>query len=83
MNFYYWFICNFLKHAHPLFDLTKKDVEWQWEEDKQRSFKMLKEAIVSSPVLVFPNNSWPFWIEADSSNFATGAVLSQETADGL
>jgi len=30
-------------------------------------------------VLVSPQDSEPFWVEADSSNFATGAVLSQQS----
>jgi len=34
-------------------------------------------------VTVSPQESDPFWIEADSSDFATGAVLSQQsTTDG-
>src|SRR6267378_198583 len=28
-----------------------------------------------------PDNSCPFWIEADSSDFATGTVLSQQSMD--
>jgi len=36
-----------------------------------------------TPVLVSPQESDPFWIKADSLDFATGAVLSQQsTTDG-
>ena len=43
------------------------------------AFEDLKTAVTTAPVLVSP----PFWIEADSSDFATGAVLSQQlTTDG-
>jgi hypothetical protein len=28
---------------------------------------------------MFPDDSRPFWVEADSSDFATGAVLSQQS----
>ena len=38
--------------------------------------------ITSSPILIFPDDDKPFRIEADSSDFATGAVLSQESLDG-
>src|SRR5271155_1136034 len=31
-------------------------------------------------MLALPDNSKPFWIKADSSDFATGAVLSQQSA---
>jgi len=40
-------------------------------------------AVTTAPVLMSPQNSEPFRVEADSSDFATGAVLSQQsTADG-
>jgi len=34
--------------------------------------------VTTAPVLVSPQDSEPFHIEADSSNFASGAVLSQQ-----
>jgi len=47
------------------------------------AFEDLKTAVTTAPVLVFPQESDPFWIEADSSDFATGTVLSQQsTTDG-
>ncbi|KAG5719202.1 hypothetical protein E4T56_gene11785 [Termitomyces sp. T112] len=33
----------------------------------------------SIPVLLFPDDNSLFWVEADSSNFATGAVLLQQS----
>ena len=39
-------------------------------------------AVITTPVLISPQDSEPFCIEADSSNFATDAILSQQsTAD--
>jgi len=35
-------------------------------------------AVTTTPVLVSPQGSEPFRIEADSSNFASGAILSQQ-----
>ena len=80
VNFYQQFIKDFSHHACALFDLTKKDVRWQWGESEQASFNKLKELITSMPVLVFPNNSLPYRIKADSSNAATRVVLSQQTS---
>ena len=79
VNFYQWFVKDFSHHTRALFDLTKKDVGWNWGKSEQASFNQLKELITSAPVLVLPNNSLPYHIEADSSNAATGAVLSQQT----
>jgi hypothetical protein len=39
--------------------------------------------VTSSPILRFADDSKPFHIEADSSNFVTGVVLSQESSDDL
>ena len=80
VDFYQWFIKDFSHHVHALFDLTKKDVRWCWGESEQASFNKLKELITSAPVLVFPDDSLPYRIEADSSDAATGAVLSQKTS---
>jgi RNase H-like domain found in reverse transcriptase len=77
-NFYQWFIQDFFHYAQPLFDLTKKDAIWKWDSDRQTAFIVLKEKITSAPVLALLKNSHPFHIEADSSDFATGAVISQQ-----
>ena len=42
---------------------------------------MLKGKVTSTPILALPDNSKPFCIEVDSSDFATGAVLSQPNSD--
>jgi len=50
---------------------------------EQAAFEDLKTAVTTVPVLVSPQESDPFRIEADSSDFVTGAVLSQQsTTDG-
>ena len=54
---------------------------WQWGEEQQKAFDKLKSHITSSPVLCFADDSLQFHIEADSSDFATGAVLSQQSPD--
>src|SRR6266567_6082376 len=76
-NFYRCFIHDFSQHARPLFDLTKKDEKWHWGADEQLAFDGLKRSVTSAPVLISPDPTKPFRIEADSSDFATGAVLSQ------
>jgi len=43
------------------------------------AFKDLKTAVTTAPVLVSPQELDPFQIEADSSDFATEAVLSQQS----
>jgi len=43
------------------------------------AFEDLKTAVTTAPVLVSPQESDLFRIEADSSDFATGTVLSQQS----
>ncbi|KAG5719742.1 hypothetical protein E4T56_gene18566 [Termitomyces sp. T112] len=80
-NFYQRFIQDFSHHAHLLFDLTGKDVVWSWRPSEQAAFDALKYAITSGPILLFPDDNSPFWVEADSSNFAMEAVLSQQSPE--
>ena len=42
---------------------------------------MLKDKITLAPILTLPDNSRPYHVEEDSSDFATGAVLSQENPE--
>jgi len=80
-NFYQRFIQDFSHHARPLFNLTRNDQKWKWEVPEAEAFRKLKEIVTSAPVLTTPADNQPFHIEADSSDFATGAVLSQLSAE--
>jgi hypothetical protein len=71
INFYRRFIRDFSHHARPLFDLTKNDAKYHWSPEAQSAFDALKARITSAPILTSPDNSAPFRIEADSSDFAT------------
>ena len=78
-NFYRRFIEEFSRLARPLFELTRNDSKWHWDEPERLAFEAIRDRIVSAPILMFPDDSRPFWVEADSSDFATGAVLSQQS----
>jgi len=78
VNFYRRFIWDFSTIARPLFNLTRSDKAWNWDAKKQEAFKRLKTAVTTAPVLVLPQDSEPFCIEANSSDFASGTVLSQQ-----
>ena len=80
-NFYRRFIKNFSKIALPLTTLTKKDTTWHWTTDQQNAFDILITALTSEPILALPQPKGQFRVEADSSNYAVGAVLSQKHQD--
>ena len=81
-NFYRRFIKNYADICRPLNDLMRKTEPWKWTPERQEAFETLKAAFVSQPVLVIPDYSRPFIIEADASLFATGAVLLQVDSNG-
>jgi len=78
INFYCHFIRDFSTIARPLFNLTCSDKAWNWDTKEQEAFECLKTAVTTAPVLVSPQDSEPFCIEADSSDFASGAIRSQQ-----
>ena len=80
-NFYWRFIEGFSHHARALFDLTKKDLAFRWSSEADASFQTLKDKITLAPVLILPDESRPYRLKADSSEFATGAVLLQESSE--
>jgi hypothetical protein len=51
-NFYRRFIHDYSKIAHPLFQLTKKDMPFTWTTDTQAAFDTLIHAFTTAPVLV-------------------------------
>jgi len=77
VNFYRRFIRDFSTIARSLFDLMHSDQAWNWDAKEQEAFEGLKMAVTTAPVLVSPQDLEPFHIEADSSDFASGAVLFQ------
>jgi len=78
VNFYCQFIQDFSTIARPLFDLTRSDKAWNWDAKEQKAFKCLKIAVTTALVLVSSQGLEPFCIEANSSDFASRAVLSQQ-----
>jgi len=80
-NYYKRFVKDFAKLARPLNNLTKKDEKWKWEEQQQKAFEQLKTVFTSRPLLVAPDLDKEFRVEADTSNFAMGGVLSIKCED--
>ena len=82
-SYYRRFIPDFSKIAQPLHQLTRKGTEFKWSEECQEAFTILKEKLISPPVLAYPSFDHPFCLETDASIKGIGAVLSQPQPDGF
>jgi hypothetical protein len=56
-------------------------VKFHWEAEQQNAFEVLKEKLVSPPVLAYPLARNTFILDTDASNHSIGAVLSQLQGD--
>lgn len=76
-GYYRRFIPNFAKTSKPLTKLLQKDVPFHFNPECMSAFNELKQALVSDPILTYPNFEETFVLTTDASAFAIGAVLSQ------
>jgi hypothetical protein len=63
--------------SKPLTNLLQKDVPFSFNDHCVESFYILKNALISTPIIQPPNWHLPFEIMCDTSDYAIGAVLGQ------
>lgn len=71
------FVRDFGVIAKPLTELLKKHTLFHWTSVQDQAFQLLKQALISAPVLQLPDFKKPFIIETDASAKGIGAVLQQ------
>ncbi|SJL13535.1 uncharacterized protein ARMOST_16979 [Armillaria ostoyae] len=76
-NFYRRFIKGYSDIVCPMTCLTGKEV-WTWGTAQQIAFQRLKNQFAIDVILRIPTEKGQFRVEADASEGAIGAVLSQE-----
>lgn len=73
---------KFIKHyaiiSQPLTALLKKGVIFVWTKDTENAFQVLKQALMTAPVLALPDFSLQFVVDTDACDVGIGAVLSQQ-----
>jgi len=68
-------VCEALrKDIVSLHGIVKKNTEWKWENEQQKAFEQLKEALSTDPVLMTPDYSKPFNISSDACASGVGCV---------
>ena len=83
-NFLRRYIYRYSFLATPLTDLVRKDQAFEWTPAAQTAFEQLKAAVTNAPVLQIasPDRNHPFQLYTDASDFAIGALLTQDQGLG-
>ena len=80
-SYYRRFILGFADIAAPLYALLRKNATFHWEDEQERAFIRLKEALSSTPILGMPTANDVFYLDTDASDIGLGAVLSQKQGE--
>ena len=81
-SYYRKFIKDFSTVAKPLFDLFRGEQQFKWGENQEKSFRLLKEKLTTTPVLKYPDYNREFILITDASKVILDAILSQKDEDG-
>lgn len=80
-GYYRRFIPDFATIAEPLTSLTSKKANFIWQKSQEQAFQQLKNALITKPILRFPDFSKDFVLYTDASDVGIGAVLEQPQED--
>ncbi|GKA48691.1 putative reverse transcriptase domain-containing protein [Tanacetum coccineum] len=76
-GYYRRFIEGFSKIAKPMTELTQKNQKFDWGEEQEEAFQLLKQKLCAAPILALPEGSEDFVVYCDASIKGLGAVLMQ------
>lgn len=75
-NFYRHFIRGFSSIAYPFTSLHRSKPRClPWNPATEATFKQLKQAVTTAPLLKHPDPTKPFTVEVDASETGIGAIL--------
>jgi hypothetical protein len=78
-SFYRKFTMNFSSIFAPILDtINKENRSFNWREEAEKGFRVLKEKITEQPILVLQDFKRSSQVKCDASGVAIGAVLSQD-----
>ena len=77
-GFYRWFIKDFSRIAKPLSNLLVQGTPFDFDEQYVQAFSVLKDRLVSTPIVVAPDWDLLFALMCDASDYAIGAMLGQK-----
>jgi hypothetical protein len=82
-GYYRTFIKGYAQITMPMEKLLRKDTKYQWNDKCQHGLDTLKEKMVTTPILVFPDWEKTFHVHVDALAIELGAILVQPGAGDL
>ena len=82
IGYYRKFIPRFSHIARHLHELTRKDIEFKWENQHTQAVEALKRAIVAPDCLAIFDSALTTILTTDACDYALGAALSQKHPQG-
>ncbi|GKB54656.1 putative reverse transcriptase domain-containing protein [Tanacetum coccineum] len=82
-GYYRRFIESFSKIARPMTKLTQKSVKFDWGENAEAGFQLLKQKLRSAPILALPEGSENFVVYCDASHKGYHPGKANVVADAL
>ncbi|GJS31025.1 putative reverse transcriptase domain-containing protein, partial [Tanacetum coccineum] len=76
-GYYRRFIEGFSKIAKPMTELMQKNQKFDWGEEQEEAFQLLKQKLCVAPILALPEGSKDFVVYCNASIKGLGAVLMQ------
>ena len=76
-RFYRRFIRDFSKIVKLLCNLLMKGAPFNFFNDCLQAFELLKEKLITAPIIVVPDLSLLFEVMCDASDYTLGVVLGQ------
>jgi hypothetical protein len=59
----------------PIRELTRKEVPWNWSNERERAFQNVKKRLTEAPILVYFDTNKEIVLQVDSSKNGIGAVM--------
>ena len=78
MGYYRKFVKDYAKIAQPLNNLLKKDTKFNWTEDCEQAFNVLKAKLIEAPILRYPKFDAESVLSVDSLDYSIGYMPTQE-----
>lgn len=79
--YYRRFSSDFAKLSKPLEKLLQKDIRFCFTDKCKKLFQILKETLISLPILINPHFQESVVLKTDASAIAIGSVISQVSID--